>query len=259
MKCSLRVVAVSAVVAIATASPAFGVLAAGADDDVDVAEVQRLLTDAGFFRGDVDGEWGPRTAAAVLAFEKATGQERTSDWDADDRAQLGSWRGPDLPAREGDRMEVDLTNQLAYLVLDGEVEAIMGISSGNGELYRSSSGTMAYANTPRGSYRFYRHIDGYRHGALGVLYRPWYFTGGFAVHGSPSVPGWPASHGCVRVENWNADWLASRLSIGMPVHLWDGEGIEEVQPIGHLHVPDDARLWLEQTSAPQARGPARVQ
>jgi N-acetylmuramoyl-L-alanine amidase len=237
MRVATWVLAVWLAIALVSATP---VMAAD-DPDPAVERVQTLLTDAHFFRGEIDGVWGARTAAAVLAFEKATGQERTGDWDGNDEAQLKAWSGPRLPDRTGDRMEIDLTNQLAYLVEGGDVVAIFGISSGNGELYHSPRGFTARATTPRGSYTFYRHIDGYRHAPLGVLYRPWYFTGGYAVHGSPSVPGWPASHGCVRVENWEADWLAGRLEIGMPVHLWDGEPIPEVDGIlGGIRFPPHA-------------------
>ena len=31
------------------------------------------------------------------------------------------------------------------------------------------------------------------------------------------MPAGPASHGCLRVPNWEADWLASRLEVGMGV------------------------------------------
>ena len=34
-----------------------------------------------------------------------------------------------------------------------------------------------------------------------------YFFKGWAIHGSPSVPAYPASHGCVRISNADADWL----------------------------------------------------
>jgi lipoprotein-anchoring transpeptidase ErfK/SrfK len=42
---------------------------------------------------------------------------------------------------------------------------------------------------------------------LGDMWRPKYFNGGIAVHGSPSVPPYPASHGCVRVSNAAMNWL----------------------------------------------------
>jgi lipoprotein-anchoring transpeptidase ErfK/SrfK len=47
------------------------------------------------------------------------------------------------------------------------------------------------------------------------MYRPKYFTGGIAVHGSPSIPPVPASHGCVRVSNSAIDWLWD--SWGLPI------------------------------------------
>jgi hypothetical protein len=34
-----------------------------------------------------------------------------------------------------------------------------------------------------------------------------FFHGGFALHGSPNVPGYNASHGCVRLFNEDARWL----------------------------------------------------
>jgi lipoprotein-anchoring transpeptidase ErfK/SrfK len=42
---------------------------------------------------------------------------------------------------------------------------------------------------------------------LGDMWRPKFFTGGIAVHGSSSVPAFPASHGCVRVSNSAMDWI----------------------------------------------------
>jgi lipoprotein-anchoring transpeptidase ErfK/SrfK len=53
------------------------------------------------------------------------------------------------------------------------------------------------------------------------MYSPWYFYGGYAIHGSSSVPPYPASHGCVRVTTWDADFLSHHLEIGIPVHVWD--------------------------------------
>lgn len=34
-----------------------------------------------------------------------------------------------------------------------------------------------------------------------------FFHGGYALHGSPTVPGYHASHGCVRLFNEDAEWL----------------------------------------------------
>jgi lipoprotein-anchoring transpeptidase ErfK/SrfK len=57
---------------------------------------------------------------------------------------------------------------------------------------------------------------------LGYLYRPSYFTGGFALHGEGyDVPTHPASHGCVRMTDANTDLLYSKLTVGTPVHVFD--------------------------------------
>ncbi len=34
-----------------------------------------------------------------------------------------------------------------------------------------------------------------------------HFSGGYALHGSPTVPGYNASHGCVRLFTEDAKWL----------------------------------------------------
>ena len=72
---------------------------------------------------------------------------------------------------------------------------------------------------PRGVFASRHTYPGWRYAALGALYRPWYFKGGFAIHGSTSVPAFPASHGCIRVTIQDADWLSERLSIGFRVNV----------------------------------------
>lgn len=187
-----------------------------------VVALQTLLTDAGFYRGEVDGEFGNYTAHAVVAFHKAIDAERTSSWSETDWEALRSYR-PSLPDRpdEPDRLEVDLSRQILYRFEEGELVDIIPISSGNGESYYNAAGNLVRARTPRGDFSFYRHVSGWRISYLGGLYQPWYFRGGYAIHGSNFVPPWPDSHGCVRVPNWEADYLAGQLWLGLPVHVWD--------------------------------------
>ena len=47
-----------------------------------------------------------------------------------------------------------------------------------------------------------------------------YFTGGFAFHEYPDVPGYPASHGCVRIAAPFAPYLYEFASYGTPVHMY---------------------------------------
>jgi len=84
--------------------------------------------------------------------------------------------------------------------------------------FRVSSGKPGW-RTPTGTYRIQRKIGGWRRSRLGLMWRPAYFRGGYAIHGSRSVPNYPASHGCVRVTMSQMAWLAPHLPIGSTVRL----------------------------------------
>jgi lipoprotein-anchoring transpeptidase ErfK/SrfK len=53
-----------------------------------------------------------------------------------------------------------------------------------------------------------------------VLYYPAYFLRGFAIHGYPDVPTYPASHGCVRVPMWVASRLYELHPYGYTVRIY---------------------------------------
>ncbi len=184
--------------------------------------LQQLLADAGFYRGAMDGIYGGQTRSAVIAVHKALDMRRSAAWQGQELEELQYYAGPGLPARQGqsDRVEIDLGRQLMYLVKEDQVVSTIPISSGNGKPYESQSGKRAKAKTPEGNFTLYRRYRGLRKSYLGNLYWPWYFSGGYAIHGSRSVPPQPASHGCVRVPFWDADYLNNQLSIGMPFHVW---------------------------------------
>lgn len=184
-----------------------------------VEQLQLRLASAGFRPGPRDGRFGKATLGAVYAFQKVHDLTRDGVFRAADWALLDTnLEVP--PAAEPDRVEVDLGRQVLYLVRDQRVEVVLPISSGNGEQFRNASGSLVRARTPEGGYHFYSHIDGWRISYLGGLYRPYYFRGGYAIHGSASVPPFEASHGCVRVELHDMDFLTTRLEIGMPVFVY---------------------------------------
>ena len=93
--------------------------------------------------------------------------------------------------------------------LAGIATLVLDVSTGTG------------TRTPTGHYRIEREIDGYHRSELGVLYRPKYVVGGVAIHGYPSVPPTPASHGCVRTINPAMDrlWEQGLAPIGTPVWI----------------------------------------
>ena len=191
-----------------------------------VSRLQQHLAELGVFRGEIDGVYGRETAAAVVTVHKLAGIDRSDVWqptDWDIRLEHGAilTRHPD----ELDRLEVDLNRQVLFVIRAGEIAAILPVSSGNGEVYWSKNGGpeggYVRATTPQGDFHLFKHIDGWRKNYLGSLYKPWYFTPYYAVHGSSSVPAHPASHGCVRVPTWESDHLDGMLEIGLPVHIWD--------------------------------------
>ena len=76
--------------------------------------------------------------------------------------------------------------------------------------------TGATGNTPIGRWQVYRKVAGWDW----VLWYPMYFLRGFAIHGYPSVPAYPASHGCVRVPMWIAPRLYSENPYGQTVYVY---------------------------------------
>ena len=53
-----------------------------------VARLQEAMAAGGFFRDEIDGAFGPRTATAVIAVHKALDSERTASWAVEDWAAL---------------------------------------------------------------------------------------------------------------------------------------------------------------------------
>lgn len=185
-----------------------------------VSRLQTHLQEAGFFPGTPDGVFGKSTLGAVLAFQKLYGLERTGVFRADQWRLLDRRVPGPGPAPEPDRVEVDLSRQILFLIEGERVVGVFPISSANGEAYRNARGRLVFATTPEGRFTFVRTRPGWWKSYLGFLYRPFYFYGGYAIHGSGSVPPYPASHGCVRVEITDMDYLATRLNVGMPIYLY---------------------------------------
>jgi lipoprotein-anchoring transpeptidase ErfK/SrfK len=187
-----------------------------------VQELQQRLSDLGFWLGEVDGHYGQLTRQAVMAFQKAEGLDRDGVAGPETRKKLPTASRPEPRTAEGDHIEVDLERQLLLVVRGGQVQWTFNTSTGNGEAYDRPSGGTGVARTPRGDFEIERQINGVREAELGVLYRPKYFHGGIAVHGSGSIPAHPASHGCVRVTNAAMDllWASDVAPVGTEVHVY---------------------------------------
>jgi lipoprotein-anchoring transpeptidase ErfK/SrfK len=188
-----------------------------------VEVLQERLTTALFYRGPISGEFDRATEYGALGFHKAAVLPRTYDWKYEDWRRLARFT-PAPPARTGepDRVEVDITRQILTLILGGEVAAIVPVSTGSGGTFINDEGRLVRSYTPRGDFRLTHHASGWQCSYIGCIYYPWYFTPSYAIHGFPSVPEYPASHGCVRVPTWESLWLDVRLYVGMPMHVWPG-------------------------------------
>jgi lipoprotein-anchoring transpeptidase ErfK/SrfK len=119
----------------------------------------------------------------------------------------------------GMHLEADLTLQVVYVVDNGRVQRILDASSASGARYLSQ-GEVRVAHTPEGSFQIGRKVNGWHRSNLGLLYRPAYFDGPYAIHGALSVPPYPASRGCIRVTTASMDALYSRLVPGTGVLVY---------------------------------------
>jgi peptidoglycan hydrolase-like protein with peptidoglycan-binding domain len=175
-----------------------------------VLELQRRLAVLGYASLGADGSYGQDTLDQVMAFQKVERLPRTGHADAGLWTRLAHAATPKPRYGGADHVEVDKTRQVLFLVREGEVASIVPVSTAGIAGYR----------TPEGRFAVYRKVAGLDVGPLGPLYDPSYFTGGYAIHGSPSVPPYPASHGCVRVPMWISWRLYSTIPYGEPVYVY---------------------------------------
>jgi peptidoglycan hydrolase-like protein with peptidoglycan-binding domain len=172
-----------------------------------VLALQLKLAQTGYWIGNANGHFTDLTQQAVYALQKANGLTRdgvVNRWTAAalDRAVL-----PTPVTTTGLVLEISLSKQILMIVQDHRVVKIFNISSGGGYSYATAEGFKTNAITPTGTFHVYYQVNKWDIGPLGGLYRPKYFTGGIAVHGSYLVPPTPASHGCIRVSLAAMDWL----------------------------------------------------
>jgi len=192
-----------------------------------VAAVQRRLAELRFDPGPADGAFGTGTLYAVQGFQKLAGMAPDGKVGPAVQQALADPPAvtPLVPDGEPNRVEVDLARQLLFLYVGGELRLISHVSTGSGEEYCVEGECGNRAITPEGGFRFMWRRNGWREARLGKLYNPVYFTSsGVAVHGSTSVPTYPASHGCVRIPMHIAEYFPSLVKNGDAVYVLAGPG-----------------------------------
>jgi L,D-transpeptidase-like protein/putative peptidoglycan binding protein/PKD domain-containing protein len=151
----------------------------------------------------VDGSFGDDDTEALYAFQKVEGLPRTGTASPLVWRRLLRARTPQA-RYAGDHVEIDKARQVIFVVRGGRVTLIVATSTG------------ATGNTPLGVWHVYRKVAGFDW----VLYYPSYFLRGFAVHGYPDVPPYPASHGCARIPMWIAQTVYGEIPDGSVVYVY---------------------------------------
>jgi peptidoglycan hydrolase-like protein with peptidoglycan-binding domain len=185
-----------------------------------VLALQQRLTDLGYWLGSPDGDFGALTTQAVLALQGTAGIARDGKVGPQTREEMEAGTRPAARSSSGTVTEIDLDHGVILFVRDGTVRRVLHTSTGTFKKYTHEGRTML-ADTPRGRWTVTWAQNGWRDGELGRLYRPRYFhRDGVAVHGYPSVPAYPASHGCARVTMAAMDMIWSQNLMPKGTAVW---------------------------------------
>jgi N-acetylmuramoyl-L-alanine amidase len=174
--------------------------------------LQQQLVALGYLdAANADGVAGPATQTGIVAFQKWQRLPRTGLADA---ATLAALPGADRPTPVGAGIagrwfEVIVDRQLLLAIDGNRVVRAIAVSTGK-------------ASTPTilGTFKVYAKIPRW----WSVPFRDWLllalpFSGGFAIHQYPEVPTFAASHGCVRVTQYDEPWVYAFASVGTPVRV----------------------------------------
>ncbi|MFN8123471.1 MAG: L,D-transpeptidase family protein [Thermoleophilia bacterium] len=176
-----------------------------------ISGIQRRLIELGYLpSGAVNGQLDYRTQQAVMAFQGWNGLPRVGTVDDATKKRLGGAARPvpSAGSKKGKRLEVHIDKQVLLLIQDGKVVRAIHVSTGAG------------GRTPRGRFSVIRR-ERYSWSRAFSVTLPYaqYFYAGFAFHEYPSVPGYAASHGCVRLPYPEAPVVWDFATYGTPVTI----------------------------------------
>ena len=193
-----------------------------------VLALEKRLAELRFDVGAVDGFYDQQTWQGVVAFQKYNGLKRTGTYTLETQEALPHAMPPEgfYPELGLPRIEIDLRRQVLLFFDEQGLNRVIAISTGSNRKYcetskKSGKRICGVARTPRGKFRIQWRISGWRESDLGKLYNPLYFYGGFAIHGSPFVPSYNVSHGCVRISLTTSIWFYGRIKNGTLVVVFD--------------------------------------
>jgi hypothetical protein len=178
---------------------------------------EQRLTDLSYRPGTIDGVKDKWTKSAIIAFEEWEGLARDGVFGSAMWARLQTATRPiPLKTSPGTNpwIEVDKAKQVLLYCRNGAVVWTLHVSTGSASLSGgrvSPSGTWTIlAKHAAASYRSTYYPMDYDASQDPIL----------AIHGYPSVPTYPASHGCVRLETWDQDALFPLIDVGTYVYIY---------------------------------------
>lgn len=187
----------------------------------EILEAEQLLNNLGYWTGSIDGVFDNASRHALTAFQKVEGRKRSGSLTGTELEALRSANRPEARDKTYAHVEVDLARQVLMIVDEtGIVTRVLPVCSGNEKLY-SDRGVTKRAHTPRGRFIVTRKINGLRISSLGALFYPCYIVNGIAIHGSPSILPYPASHGCIRIPMFAAKAFHDITPVGTIVMVYD--------------------------------------
>ena len=197
------------------APPTEPIVAVWEESGPDTVRAQQRLLELGFWLSEASGDYGKTTSQAVMAFQKYHGLVADGKLGPQTAEALNTVTDrPTGRSTGGTLIEVDKSLQLVFIVRDGVTEWVLNASTGTEIPYRepdqNTPGAYIEADsvTRPGVFAVDRERpEGWWEGDLGEIYRPKYFDGGIALHGSINIPAYPASHGCVRLSTQAMDWI----------------------------------------------------
>jgi lipoprotein-anchoring transpeptidase ErfK/SrfK len=174
---------------------------------VGVALLKQGLRALGYQAGSGPA-WTGKLGRELMAFRKTNNMGRDFNANRTIYEMVFAGRGafklihPDA----GKHVEFDWSRQVLALADGDKVVAT----------YHASSGKPS-TPTVFGTFHFYLKAPGTN--AKG-MYMSNFFIRGYAIHGYPGVPVYPASHGCIRVPNADANAIYSWISLGNPIFVY---------------------------------------
>lgn len=181
------------------------------DCGTDVENLNENLAERRFLpRGFSSRCFTEETYHGVVAFQKWYGLERTGEVPGRLREMIRRKPMPRLEKRvKGSKIIISLRKQTLVEVRRGKIMRILPVSTA----------APGYS-TPTGTFSVYRKEEM----SWSVPYKVWlpwasYIYGGIAMHAYPSVPTYPASHGCIRIPEPFAKQLYRFARYGMTVNV----------------------------------------